>query len=225
MRLSVVIPAYRAVATLGSTLDTLAAELQPNDEIVVVDAESGDGTATLAARRGARVLAAPRGRGTQLAAGAAAATGDWMLFLHADTRPAPGWRAAIEKFAGDAGNMSRAGYLRLVLDDPSNAARRIEWWATWRARSLGLPYGDQGLLLSRSFYNALGGYRALPLMEDVDLVRRIGRQRLAALPVAAVTSADRYRRDGWWARPFRNLLCLLLYFLGAPLRWIERFYA
>ncbi|MEQ8195811.1 MAG: glycosyl transferase family 2, partial [Rhodospirillales bacterium] len=87
-----------------------------------------------------------------------------------------------------------------------------------------LPYGDQGLLISRGFYDSLGGFKPLPLMEDVDLIRRIGRKRIDVLPVAAITSAERYRRGGYIARPLRNLFCLMLYFLGVVPEKIERFY-
>ena len=95
---------------------------------------------------------------------------------------------------------------------------------SWRCRLLALPYGDQGLLIPRGLYEALGGFRPLPLMEDVDLVRRIGRRRLALLPVAAVTSAARYRRAGYGPRVLRNLACLSLYGLGVPPRVIARLY-
>jgi len=122
------------------------------------------------------------------------------------------------------GAAERAAVFRLRLDDAAPAARRIEKLAAWRSRRLGLPYGDQGLLIARRLYDQLGGYRPLPLMEDVDLVRRLGRRRLAALGSAAVTSAARYRRDGWWLRPLRNLALLALYYLGLPPRWLARLY-
>jgi rSAM/selenodomain-associated transferase 2 len=219
MRLSVVIPTLNAAASLGTTL----AGLGGADEVIVADGGSTDATRTLAARAGACLVAAPRGRGPQLAAGAAAATCDWLLFLHADTALAPGWRAAADAFA--AIHPDTAAYFRLRLDDPAPAARRIERVAAWRARALGLPYGDQGLLIPTLLYRALGGYRALPLMEDVDLARRVGRARLVGLPLAATTSAERYRRDGWLRRPLRNFLCLALWFAGVPPRLIARLYA
>jgi rSAM/selenodomain-associated transferase 2 len=219
MRLSVVIPTLDAADTLPTTLASAAAA----DEIIVADGGSTDAGPEIARRAEARVVAAPRGRGSQLAAGAAAASGDWLLFLHADTSLPRGWRPVADGFA--ARRPDAAGYFRLRLDDPAPQARRIERVAAWRARRLGLPYGDQGLLIAAPLYRAIGGYRALPLMEDVDLVRRLGRTRLAELPIAATTSAARYRRDGWLRRPLRNVACLALWFAGVPPRLIARLYA
>ncbi|NOG71660.1 TIGR04283 family arsenosugar biosynthesis glycosyltransferase [Roseicella sp. DB1501] len=223
--LSIVIPTLNAAATLGPVLAACAkARAEAVAEIILVDGGSRDGTVAVARAAGCRVIEAPRGRGPQLAAGARAANGDWLLFLHADTRPAPGWSGIARGFMAAPGNAGRAGYFAFALDDPAPAARRLERLVAWRCRRLGLPYGDQGLLLSRAFHDALGGVRPIPLMEDVDLVRRIGRRRLVGLPVAALTSAARWRREGWRRRSARNLLCLSLFFLGLPPRLIQRLY-
>ncbi len=223
--LSIVIPSLDSAATLGSVLASVRRADGLDAEIVVVDGGSGDETRSLAEKAGARLIATSGGgRGPQLAVGAAAAGGMWLLFLHADTVLAPEWAATVAQFIADPGNRLRAGAFRFVLDDDRAAARRLEAIVAWRCRTFGLPYGDQGLLISREFYQACGGYRALPLMEDVDLVRQIGRHRLRMLDAAAVTSAARYRRGGYWRRPARNLLCLGLYFLGIPPRAIARLY-
>jgi rSAM/selenodomain-associated transferase 2 len=224
--LSVVIPALDAATTLPATLAALeegwrAAVVR---EMLVVDGGSRDGTSAMASANRAHVIAAPRGRGAQLAAGGAAASGEWLLFLHADTVLAPGWAAVVTAFIAEPRNTGRAGYFRLVLDDPAPEARRIERWAEWRCRRFALPYGDQGLLLSRRLYHQVGGFRPLPLMEDVDLVRRLGSARLAPVAADAVTSAARYRRGGWVRRPLRNLACLALYFLGLPPPLLRRLY-
>lgn len=224
--LSVIIPTLDAEATLPRTLDAVLDEDCPLDlELVVADGGSADGTVALAEARGCRVVDAPAGRGRQLAAGAEAARGTWLLFVHADTALERGWSRTVAEFADDTGTVNRAGYFRYALDDPSPSARRIERLVGWRCRWLGLPYGDQGLLISRAFHDALGGFAPLPLMEDVEIVRRIGRRRLVPLPVRAATSAARYRRGGWWARPLRNLGCLGLFLLGVPPRLITRLYA
>ncbi|MBI3452925.1 MAG: TIGR04283 family arsenosugar biosynthesis glycosyltransferase [Rhodospirillales bacterium] len=224
--LSIVIPTLNVAPAFGPTLAALAeaAFVGIAHEIVVSDGGSSDGTLDIARAAGARVIEGAAGRGPQLAAGAATAEGDWLLFLHADTRLAPGWVAAVEEFTARPENAARAAYFRLALDDANPAARRIERLAALRCWLLALPYGDQGLLIARNLYRAVGGFRPLPLMEDVDLARRLGRRRLAALGHPALTSAARYRRDGWIARPLRNLACLGLWFAGmAPAR-IERLY-
>lgn len=216
--LTIVILALNAAASLGACL----AALDGADEILVVDGGSTDDSAGIAERAGARIVAAPRGRGTQLRAGGAAARGDWLLFLHADTRLGAGWREAVAAHVATAPD--RAGYFDLRLDDNAWQARVIERGVASRVRLLGLPYGDQGLLISRRFYDEIGGFRPLALMEDVDLARRIGRHRLRRMEATALTSADRWRRDGWLRRSGRNLACLALYALGmAPTR-LARFY-
>jgi hypothetical protein len=116
-----------------------------------------------------------------------------------------------------------------IFASPSTTtARRRAGWNTpspGAAAPSGLPYGDQGLLIHRDLLASVGGLRPLPLMEDVDLVRRLGRHRLEALPVAAVTSAARWRRDGYLRRSARNLACLALWFAGVPPRIIARIYS
>jgi rSAM/selenodomain-associated transferase 2 len=219
--LSAVIPTLDAAATLPRALASIAGP--PVDEVVVADGGSADATVALAEAGGARAVAAPRGRGVQLAAGAAAALGDWLLFLPADTALAPGWREAASRHM--AAGPARAAHFRLALDDEHPAARRIERLARWRCRLLALPYGDQGLLIARALLDEAGGFRPLPLMEDVDLVRRLGRARLAALDADALTSAQRYRRDGWWARPARNLAILALWYAGVSPARLARLYA
>lgn len=217
--IGVVIPCLNGAATLGRTLESVT-----GCPVVVCDGGSTDDSPCIAAAHGARVLHTPRGRGVQLAAGADAADLPWLLFLHADTRLSAGWRTAADRFISDPACAGRAGYFRLRFDSEVPAARRIERAVAWRSRVLGLPYGDQGLLIAAGFYRALGGFAPLPLMEDVDLVRRIGRRRLVALDADAVTSAARYERDGWILRPARNLLCLSLYAAGVPPRLIRRIY-
>lgn len=224
-RLSVVIPTLNAAAALPSCLAALDDAESLDLEVVIADGGSTDDTVAVASAAGATVVRAARGRGTQLRAAIAASSAPWLLALHADTVLAPGWAAAVAAFIADEANARRAGYGRLVFDDPSSAARRLERVVAWRARRLGLPYGDQGLLLARDFHDALGGYPDWPLMEDVDLVRRIGRRRLVPLALTAVTSAERYRRDGWLHRSGRNLSCLALYYLGADPHRIARRYA
>ncbi len=215
---SVVIPALNAAHSLGTAVRSVGAVRA----VIVVDGGSQDGSGTAAEAAGARVLIAPRGRGTQIAAGIAASGPGWILILHADTRMGPGWRgAARDHMKGDT---TRAASFRFALDSDDPAARRLESLVAWRCRILGLPYGDQGLLVHTDLLDAVGGVRPLPLMEDVDLIRRIGRSRLTMLAPAAITSAEKWRRDGWYRRSARNLCCLALWFLWVPPRVIARVY-
>ncbi|NKB56133.1 MAG: glycosyltransferase [Alphaproteobacteria bacterium] len=224
--LSIIIPTLNASAGLRRSLPPLAAFEAINlvHEVIFADADSDDDTRAVAEASGARVVQSERGRGQQLAAGAEAATGRWMLFLHADTSLDLRWYEAVWTFMQDSANGNRAGYFRFKLDDKRKRAKLLERLVSLRVHLFGLPYGDQGLLISRAFYDEIGGYRPLPLMEDVDIVRRIGRRRLVRLSRNAVTSADRYHREGYLWRPVRNLGCLLLYFLGVPARFIVRLY-
>jgi rSAM/selenodomain-associated transferase 2 len=217
--LSVVIPALNA----GSVLSECFLSLAGADEVVVVDGGSTDDTVAVAAQAGAAIVHAPRGRGLQLQAGAAAARGDWLLFLHADTKLGHGWREAVAHHVAAHG--PRAACFRFRLDDSAWQARLLERAVALRVRWFRLPYGDQGLLISRALYDALGGFRALPLMEDVDLVRRLSGGQLRVLDVAAVTSAERWRKSGWLRRSARNLSCLLLYGLGVSPERIAKLYA
>jgi rSAM/selenodomain-associated transferase 2 len=216
--LSVVIPALNAADWIGLCL----VAVREADEIVVVDGGSTDGTPAIAERNGARIVRSPNGRGRQLAAGAAAAAGEWLLFLHADTRLAPGWREAADNHVER--QRGKAACFRFRLDALGWRPRLVEAGVALRVRWFGLPYGDQGLLISRRLYDEIGGYRPLPLMEDVDLVRRIGGVRIERLGVAAITSAERWRRSGWLRRSARNLLCLALYRCGISPERLERLY-
>jgi rSAM/selenodomain-associated transferase 2 len=221
--LSIVIPTLNAAETLPETLAALRGSAL-SGEVIVVDGGSIDATVSLAEAAGTPVVVAQRGRGTQLAAGAAAASGNWLLFLHADCRLEMGWETAAGAFVAAPTAGSRAGYFDFALADPAPAARRLERIVAWRCRTLALPYGDQGLLIARTLYDAVGGFAPLPLMEDVDLVRRLGRRRLAPIGARCFASAQRYRREGYVRRPLRNLLCLSLYFGGVPPSRIDRLY-
>jgi rSAM/selenodomain-associated transferase 2 len=219
--LDVVIPALNEASSLGPTIEALRAL---EHHLIVCDGGSRDDTQAIARRAGATVVVSEAGRGRQLAAGAAAGEAPWLLFLHADSILSPDWTESVRHFVSDTDNRERAAYFRLGLASPDPRARRIERLVAWRCRTFGLPYGDQGLLLARTFYRRLGGFRSLPLMEDVDLVRRIGRRNLLMLEARAVTSARRYERDGWLRRPLRNLSCLTLYFAGVPAPVLQRLY-
>lgn len=227
--ISVVIPTLNAAPTLGRTLVSL---LQANSagalrELIISDGGSSDETCALAEAAGARLIGGLPGRGPQLHAGAMAARGDWLLFLHADTSLAPAWLEHARRHMAESFGR-RAAVFRLRFDDDRVKARLVAAGANLRARLFALPYGDQGLLISRRHYEALGGFQPLPMFEDVDLVRRIvrdgGRQAIAYLPVDAVTSAARYVEEGYAARVLRNARSLARFFRGDDVGEIVEFY-
>jgi rSAM/selenodomain-associated transferase 2 len=220
---SVVIPTLNAEAGLDKALQAIG-KSRLVSEVIIADGGSTGATAAIAAQWSARFVAAPRGRGSQLAAGAAEARCRWLLFLHADCRLAPEWEDAVDDFLAAPDGERRAGYFVYALDDEAPAARRLERIVAWRCRALALPYGDQGLLIAKSLYDEVGGFAEIPLMEDVDLVRRLGRRRLAPIAARCVSSARRYTRGGYVLRPLRNLICLSLFFAGVPPRRIVRLY-
>ena len=227
--ITVVIPTLNAEAGLPATLTALVPAAVDGlvREVIVVDGGSTDFTCRIAEEMGADVISAAAGRGGQLKAGAGSAHMPWILFLHADTVLEPGWEREVSDFIRRAEMRPEAplaAAFRFGLDDIGMAPRIVESMVRLRCLLLALPFGDQGLLISRRLYDKIGGYAALPLMEDVDIVRRIGRGRLVTLRTCALTSARRYHADGYFSRILRNQLCLMLYFAGVPTARIARLY-
>ncbi|CAN5187179.1 TIGR04283 family arsenosugar biosynthesis glycosyltransferase [soil metagenome] len=217
-RLSVVVPTLNA----GDDVRRCLEALEGVGQMVVVDGGSSDETREIAARAGAKVITSDPGRGVQLRNGVAEARGDWLLFLHADTFLGDGWRPAVASHMGSEPH--RAGYFRLRLRSDDRRARLIERGVKWRCNAFGLSFCDQGLLIARALYDEVGGYAAIALMEDVDLVRRLGRRRLVALAADAFTSASRWERDGWARRSLGNIALQLLYFAGVSPERLARLY-
>ena len=209
--ISVIIPTLNAETALPDCLAALMEGLEAGliRELIVSDGGSSDATGAMAQAWGAEVLEGAPSRGGQLRRGCAAASGDWLLVVHADTVLSPGWSKAVQAHL----HRDTAGWFHLAFDSAGLPARLVAGWANLRSR-FGLPYGDQGLLVPRVLYEAVGGYPDQPLMEDVAIARAL-RGRLTALDTTAVTSAEKYRRQGWLRRGGRNLWTLLRYFAGA----------
>jgi rSAM/selenodomain-associated transferase 2 len=208
---SVIIPALDEARALPVLLPALAAA---GAQVIVVDGGSTDGTvAAVSAVAGVRLVQAAPPRAAQMNAGAACATGDALLFLHADARPPGGFMDDIVAALSDPAVVG--GAFALAIDDPRPAARLVAWGANLRTRLTGHPYGDQGIFVRRPIFAALGGYAALPFMEDLEFsarLRRRGRLRLLRTPV--VVSARRWRAQGYARTTFRNTVIAACYYLG-----------
>lgn len=221
--ISIVIPTLNEASRLPKLLAQLACQELPM-EMIVVDGGSGDETVLVARHYGARVLSSARGRGRQIRAGAAAAQGDTLLFLHADSRfPDGGLARIIETLEADPGIVG--GNFRLLFDGDDGFSAWLNGFYRW-IRSLGLYYGDSAVFVRRPVYDALGGMRPIALMEDYDFNRRMerfGRTCCIADP-PLVTSSRRFRGrrpaaivGGW-------LTIHLLFYLGVSPDWLARLY-
>lgn len=221
--LSIVVPVLREAGNLARLLPALRAAA-PTAEIIVADAGSDDGSREVATRvPGVSVLACERGRARQMNAGARAARGDVLLFLHADTALPPGFEAAIRRALADPGVV--AGRFDVRLDNPRWPFRVIGGLMNLRSRLSGISTGDQALFVRREVFEALGGFPDIPLMEDIEITRRLKRRgRQAALRERVTTSARKWEREGV-ARTIGLMWTLrLLYFCGVSPARLHRWY-
>jgi hypothetical protein len=225
--ISVVISARNAARPLAATLTPLIPPAIGGivRQVIVVDGGASDSTAKVADLAGADIVTSSGDRGAQLAKGAAQARFPWLLFLNAGTVLEDGWEQSATNFMRrvDCGERAvAAGAFALQLDDTGVAPRLIERLINLSCKIWRKPYGDQGLLIPRQLFDAVGGYKNLPMMEDIDLARRLGRRRIVMLDATAVISAERYKRDGYLLRSMRNQVCQALYGAGFPMSLIAR---
>lgn len=229
-RISIIISTLNEASQLGHCLPVQLPE--EVCEVIVCDGGSADATCEIARQRGWRVLAAPRGRASQMNAGAAAATGEVLLFLHADTRLPQNFPLHIAEVLARPGVV--AGAFRLAIDSPRTGLRMVEQLANFRSQVLQMPFGDQAIFVTAEAFRAVGGYPEQPLMEDVELIRRLRRlkglrssgkaSRVGLASAAVLTSARRWQRRGVLRTSFGNLACQAAYFCGVSPRRIHRWY-
>ena len=219
MTLSVIIPALNEAENIGAVVEAVL-RAKPH-EVIVVDGGSMDATAEIAAQAGAIVLTSPPGRGLQQRLGAERAQGEALLFLHADTKLPenfPAITAEILRRKNIAG-----GAFRFKLEESGLVFGWIERLVDWRCRFFDLPYGDQALFVRAEVLKLIGGYPALPIMEDYELVRKLKRVgRIEVAEEEAITSARRWRRLGALHASLTNIACLAAYKLGVSAETIAR---
>lgn len=219
-----IIPTYNASGSLGGILAQLSGQV---DRIVVSDCESADDTITCAIEYGAIITVGTKGRGQQLALGADWVNGaDWLLFLHADNKLPPNWRKSIETHIRR--HPKSAGYFRYRADASGLWPRIMDFGVAMRCRWWRLPYGDQGLLIPREIYEAVGGYPKQSLFEDVAIIdaitERIGRGNLRPLKGHMRVDISRYAEKGIWTKGWENLALLKAYRRGEDVETLAQKY-
>ena len=220
--LSVIIPTLNEARSIGRTLDAVLGAAG-HAEVIVVDGGSLDGTAEIVRGRGVRLLTSGRGRGLQMDAGARAARGDVLWFMHADTCPSPGCAERLAEALGDPSVV--AGNFHVLFDGEGRAARFLTWLYP-QLRRLGLCYGDSAIFVRRAAYERVGGFRAFPIFEDLDLLRRLRKVgRWAHLPAAVTTSSRRFEGRSFALTFARWSFLQALYWLGVPPDRLGQMYA
>ena len=219
--ISIIVPTLNEASHIGRTLER--ARSGAPAEVIVVDGESTDGTADLARSHGARVIVHPPGRARQMNAGAAEATGDILLFVHADTLLPEGFGEHVRRVLSAPG--VAAGAFEFSVDSHPSGMRQIERLANWRSKKLQMPYGDQALFLEASTFHRAGGFPEMPIMEDFEFVRRLRRQgRIATAPAPAVSSARRWVERGVLRTSLLNQVIIVAYLLGVSPERLARWY-
>jgi rSAM/selenodomain-associated transferase 2 len=220
--ISIIIPALNEAQSIGETLDA-AARLKGDVEVIVVDGGSADETVEVARARGARVVTSARGRGAQMHAGAQAARGEVLWFLHADTLAPADAAECVARALLTPGAVG--GNFRIRFDGASGAARFLTWLYP-RLRLLGLAYGDSGFFVRRAAYERAGGFRAFPIFEDLDLLRALWRQgRFVQAEGCVVTSSRRFEGRSFVLTFVRWSVLQGLYWLGVSPHTLARLYA
>jgi rSAM/selenodomain-associated transferase 2 len=222
-RISIIIPALNEAGVIEKAIASTTPSL--NTEVIVVDGGSRDNTVSLAQKMGAKAIASSAGRAHQMNLGAQAATGDILLFLHADTCLPAGFDALVRAALQADRQEVIAGAFTLRIDGASPKLRWVEWGVWWRSRFLQLPYGDQAIFLRSDTFAKIGGFPVLPIMEDFELMRRLKRLgKIAIISSPVVTSARRWVERGVFATTLINQMVILGYFLGFNPKHLKQFY-
>lgn len=191
--------------------------------MIVVDGGSQDSTVEIAQSLGVKVLFAPAGRAAQMNVGAKAATGDILLFLHADTRLPARFDKLVRTALEQPGTI--AGAFALQINASLWSLRLIEWGVNWRSRQLQMPYGDQAIFLKAEVFHNIGSFPELPLMEDFELMRHLKRKgRIVIIPAPVLTSGRRWLQRGVWKTTLTNQIAIIAYLKGIPPEQIARWY-
>lgn len=220
--ISIILPVLNEAKNLEKTI--ARAQAASAAEIIVVDGGSTDATVEIARSLGVKAILSPHlGRGGQMNAGAAIATGDILLFLHGDTLLPLGYADRVR--AALAQPQAIAGAFELAIEGNSPSLRWVEKTVNWRSRFFQFPYGDQGIFLKASIFQELGGFPQQPIMEDFEFIRQLKRRgKIALVPTPVLTSSRRWRKLGVVKTTAINQLTIAGYFLGISPATLGRWY-
>ncbi|MEN6621294.1 MAG: TIGR04283 family arsenosugar biosynthesis glycosyltransferase [Smithella sp.] len=222
---SLIIPVFREAAIINRTIENIRKIKKSADfEIIVVDGDPDGNTIREIKDKDVNGLLSVKGRGNQLNAGAARAKGNILIFLHVDTRLPSN---ALEHIANAfKDNTCIGGAFDLGIDSGRKAMRIIEKMASWRSRLTRIPYGDQAIFIRADYYKTLGGFSNIPILEDVDLMRRIkqNKGKIKILHERVLTSSRRWDTEGIIFCTLRNWLLILLFLMGVKPATLKRFY-
>lgn len=218
---SIIIPTLNEAENIGPLLRYLT-QLEPEAEFIVSDANSTDGTADRG-RQMARIVPAPQGRGAQMNVGAKVATGDILWFIHADCRPHPDSFRALRSALEDA-SVVGGGFI-YGLDHEGLRYRLTETLSNWKNRLLKLLYGDMGIFVRRTVFETMGGFKEIPLMEDMEFSRHLKQHgKIVILPLCMNTSARRWIEEGWLRNSVRSWLLQSAWVLGVSPHTLAKWY-
>jgi rSAM/selenodomain-associated transferase 2 len=224
-KFSFIIPVWNEESVILRTIEHIRGlQSAAGAEIIVVDGDPAGKTMEIARRAGVKTAISERGRGNQMNHGAALAAGNILIFLHADTSLPPDALAFIDSAMRDKSNM--AGAFDLAIDSEGLIFRLIEKAASFRSRQTRIPYGDQAVFMRKAVFKELEGFRNIPIMEDVEIMRRIkkGGGKICIIDKTVHTSSRRWEREGIFYTTFRNWLLITLYLLGVKPEKLARFY-
>jgi rSAM/selenodomain-associated transferase 2 len=210
-RISIIIPTLNEAENIKEAIVTT--QLNTNIEVIIVDGGSKDDTIEIAESLGVKIISSSPGRAVQMNAGAIAATGDIVLFLHADTRLPIGFDEMVRTALQQSGTV--AGAFKLRIDASLLSLRWVELGVNLRSHFYQMPYGDQAIFLTKAVFQQIGGFPELPIMEDFELIRRLKRiGRIVIIPTPVVTSARRWLQKGVFKTTLLNQIVIVAYLLG-----------
>ncbi|MEH2055221.1 MAG: TIGR04283 family arsenosugar biosynthesis glycosyltransferase [Nostoc sp.] len=220
-KISIIIPAINEAGNIKEAIATTQGSI--NIEVIVVDSGSSDHTVAIAQSLNVKVISSSPGRAVQMNAGAVAASGDILLFLHADTRLPTGFDDMIRTALQQPGTV--AGAFNLRIDASLLSLRWVEWGVKMRSHFYQIPYGDQAIFVTKEVFEQIGSFPQLPIMEDFEFIRRLKRLgRIVIIPTPVVTSARRWLQKGVFKTTLLNQIVIIAYLLGVSPERIRSWY-